>query len=273
MILITGATGFVGRHVLQSLLDSGHDVRLVLREGSRTFNSEKVDDIFYTDDLFNESLAWWKKVCEGVDTVVHLAWYVDHSNYLQSPKNLDCLVGTLNLARGAAAAGVSRFVGIGTCFEYDLSVGVLSIDTPLKPSTLYASSKVATFLNLSEYFSIEGIDFSWCRLFYLYGDGEDARRLVPYIRKKLEAEESVDLTLGEQIRDFLEVKVAADEIVQVILGKAVGAVNICSGKPITVRQLAEKIADEYGKRELLRFGARQANLVDPPCVVGVKTKI
>jgi dTDP-6-deoxy-L-talose 4-dehydrogenase (NAD+) len=52
-----------------------------------------------------------------------------------------------------------------------------------------------------------------------------------------------------------------------------GPVNVCSGTPITVRELAEKIAYEYGRQDLLKFGARPDNLVDPPYVVGVKTEI
>jgi dTDP-6-deoxy-L-talose 4-dehydrogenase (NAD+) len=59
--------------------------------------------------------------------------------------------------------------------------------------------------------------------------------------------------------------------VETVLSDEQGAVNICSGIPITVRQLAEQVADEYGRRDLLKFGVRPDNLVDPPCVVGVRT--
>jgi dTDP-6-deoxy-L-talose 4-dehydrogenase (NAD+) len=58
-------------------------------------------------------------------------------------------------------------------------------------------------------------------------------------------------------------------IVDVAMGNRAGAINICSGIPITVRILAEQIADEYGRRDLLKFGARPDNLVDPPRVVGI----
>jgi len=147
---------------------------------------------------------------------------------------------------------------------------MLSVDTPLKPITPYAAAKAATYTMLSQWLPRKGVEFAWCRLFYLFGEDEDSRRLVPYIRSQLESNHAVELTSGNQIRDFMDVAEAGKMISEVALGSAQGAVNVCSGVPITVRQLAEKIADEYGKRELLRFGARPDNLVDPPCVVGIK---
>jgi dTDP-6-deoxy-L-talose 4-dehydrogenase (NAD+) len=84
------------------------------------------------------------------------------------------------------------------------------------------------------------------------------------------AGEPAELTSGSQIRDYLDVNEAGRMIVETALSAVQGPVNICSGMPITVRQLAEQIADEYGRRDLLRFGARPDNLVDPPCVVGVR---
>ena len=115
-----------------------------------------------------------------------------------------------------------------------------------------------------------GVEFAWCRLFYLYGEGEDARRLVPYLRAKLTAGEPAELSSGTQVRDFLDVREAGRMIAEVALGSMQGPVNICSATPITVRALAERIADEYGRRDLLRFGVRPDNLVDPPVVVGVR---
>jgi dTDP-6-deoxy-L-talose 4-dehydrogenase (NAD+) len=76
------------------------------------------------------------------------------------------------------------------------------------------------------------------------------------------------LTPGDQVRDFLDVREAADIIADVALGDVCGPVNVCSGVPVTVRALAERIADEYGRRDLLRFGARPYNDFDPPRVVG-----
>jgi nucleoside-diphosphate-sugar epimerase len=272
LILLTGAAGFVGRQVLRVLCERGCRVRPVVRAGKQEMlaRDAAIEAIVASPDIFAESAAWWARTCSGANTVIHAAWYAEPGQYLQSPKNRDCLSGTLRLAEGAVRAKVRRFVGIGTCFEYDLNAGQLSVETPLRPSTPYAQAKVDAFNALSAALPRQGIAFAWCRLFYLYGEGEDSRRLVSYVRGRLQAGEPAELSSGSQVRDFLDVREAARMIVDVALGSQEGPVNICSGKAVTVRELAERIADEFGRRDLLRFGARPDNPVDPPCVVGVR---
>jgi len=272
-VLLTGATGFVGRQVLNALRERGVAVRAVIREGTEARLAAAIEDIVATPDLFAENAAWWARACADIDIAIHAAWFAEPGSYLHSPKNKACLAGTLELAEGVARAGVRRFVGIGTCFEYDLAAGALSVDTPLKPATPYAEAKAAAFTALSRMFAEQGIAFAWCRLFYLYGEGEDERRLVPYLRKRLAAGEQAELSSGTQVRDYLDVCEAGRMIADVALGSVQGPVNICSGIPVTVRELAGRIADEYGRRDLLRFSARPDNALDPPRVVGVRAAL
>lgn len=270
-VLLTGATGFVGSQILKGLLALGVQIIPVVRSGKEEFVpiSENVERIISSPDIFQGSVEWWAAQCKGVDTVIHTAWYAEPGKYLMSEKNMDCLAGSLNLARGAVIAGVKRWIGIGTCFEYDVSVGKLSIDVPLKPLTPYAGAKASLFTGLSHWLPSQSLEFAWCRLFYLFGEGEDDRRLVPYLHKRLSKGEMVELTSGKQIRDFLDVSEAARIIVKIALSEQCGPINICSGVPITVRQLAERIADNYGRRDLLKFGVRKDNIVDPAMVLGV----
>lgn len=270
-VTLTGATGFVGKQVLRGLLNSGCPVRVLTRDPSFLRNIDFVGkvDVLSTPDLFSETPARLEQMLDGTSVLVHGAWYTEPGKYLASPQNLTCLNGTLNLATAFARVGGQRFVGLGTCAEYDTSAGLMATDTPLAPNTLYAACKAAAYLVLRNFFPGEGIQFSWCRLFYLFGEGEDYRRLVPYIRRQLEAGQEVLLTSGNQVRDFIDVREAAQMIVDVALGQDDGAVNICSGVAVSVRQMAEKIADEYGRRDLLRFGERPENAFDPPRVVGV----
>jgi nucleoside-diphosphate-sugar epimerase len=270
-VLLTGATGFVGRQIHRALVASGAVVRVVVRHGRAlpSDDSRPAERVITTRDVFAESADWWARTSEGVDTIVHAAWYAEPGKYVQSPLNLACLSGTLELAKGAVRAGVRRVVGIGSCAEYDMSVGALTVDTPLRPESPYAAAKAAAYLALAGLLPGQGVELAWCRLFYLYGEGEDERRLVPYLRTRLAAGEEAELTSGNQIRDFLDVRDAGRMIAECALGDRQGAVNICSGVPTTVRALAERIADEYGRRDLLRFGARAENLFDPPRVVGV----
>lgn len=271
-ILLTGSAGFVGKQVFNQLTNHDVKITLVIRNGRQSAFKDHpaVETVIATPDLFSETVEWWANVLQGIDTVIHMAWYAEPGRYLQSSKNLNCLQGTLNMAKGAVQAGVRRFIGIGTCFEYDLSQGMLSVGTPLKPLTPYAGAKAAAYMALSQWLPAQAVEFAWCRLFYLYGEGEDSRRLVPYLRTKLEAGLPAELTSGNQIRDFIDVREAGRLIAEASLSTVQGPINISSGIPITVKQLAENIADEYGRRDLLKFGVRPDNFIDPPCVVGLK---
>lgn len=271
-VTLTGATGFVGRQILGSLLERGCSVKVLVRDPSRLHKipARGALEIVQTRDLFAESTSRLEQLLEGSETLVHAAWYTEPGEYLVSPLNVACLSGTLNLAQAFAAVGGKRFVGVGSCAEYEPSAGLITTDTPLAPSTLYAACKASTFQVLRCLLEIEDVSLAWCRIFYLYGEGEDERRLVPYIRRQLGAGKEVLLTRGDQVRDFLDVKEAGQMIADVTLGHQQGAVNICSGEAMSVRQLAERIADEFDRRDLLRFGARPENIFDPPRVVGAR---
>jgi nucleoside-diphosphate-sugar epimerase len=270
-ILLTGATGFVGTQIFNYLCELNFNVIPVVRQGKEYLmgGSKQVKRVISSPDIFKETSEWWELQCEDVDIIIHAAWHVEPGQYLQSTKNLDCLIGSYNLAKGAVNAGVKRFVGLGTCFEYDLKGGVLSVETPLNPQTIYSGAKAALYLGLSQWLPQQSVEFCWCRLFYLYGEGEDSRRLVPYIHKQLLNGEPVELTKGNQIRDFMDVAEVGRIIVKVALGAEKGAINICSGTPITIKQIALQISEKYNRSDLIKFGVRKDNEIDPPCILGI----
>ncbi len=269
-ILITGATGFIGQELLKRLCKLDLNISVVTRGGNLNSLNGRIT-IIHVNDIFHESEQWWAQVCKGVDLVIHLAWYVNPLDYLTSRQNLNCLLGSIELAKGAASAGVKKFIGVGTCFEYDCSTfSPIEESHKLDPKTLYASSKAALFYLLKSLFDGAKIDFCWARFFFLYGEGENPSRLVPFVIDKLNKGELVPLTEGTQIRDFLSVEDAVSQLIEICFGEKTGAINICSGQPITVREFVENIAASYGRQDLLLFGARPANLFDPAYIVGKK---
>jgi dTDP-6-deoxy-L-talose 4-dehydrogenase (NAD+) len=271
-ILITGATGFVGLTVAEQLVSAGHKVTCVLRYGSEGKLRGLNTQLIFCNDLFEQTAEWWAQACCDIDMVIHLAWYAEPEKYLTSDKNIDCLIGTMNIARGAVKAGVARFVGVGTCFEYDLSAGRLTVNTPLNPQTPYAAAKMAAYSMLKAYLAEGATTFLWARLFYLFGPREDTRRLVPYLHTQLKNGVKADLSSGTKIRDYMDVRDAAKLLLNDAFSSRQGATNICSGQATTIRALAERIADQYNRRDLLNFNARPDNFKDPPKVLGSRDK-
>ena len=273
-ILVTGSTGFVGQQVMKALSLLVVDLSIIVRPEKVSFFQQdtSVKSIIISTDIFAESSSWWKTHCLDVDIFIHLAWYAEPGKYLDSSKNEECFLGTVEIAKGVVEAGVKRFIGIGTCFEYQFSESPLDTSSPLDPQTLYAKMKVNTFEYLSSYFQEHNVKFLWCRLFYLYGEGEDERRLVPVIRKNLSEGKIVELTSGDKVKDYMNIEEAGKIIANLAVNKHTGAYNVCSGKGTTIKALAEKIADEYNNgRALLKFGQIDRKSYDPPFIVGIKT--
>lgn len=270
-ILLTGASGFVGRQIAKALTARGHRLRLVLRPGGFSRSGLAGDDIevIETDDLFAEDEDWWASQLTGIDVVIHAAWYVEPGKYLDSPINIDCALGSLALAEGATRVGIRQFIGIGTCFEYRLPNAGITETSELGPVTLYAAAKLALCCMLERRFAESGTAFTWARLFYLFGEGEHPARLFPTLNRKLSAGEPMLLSSGDKVRDFLDVAEAGRLIATVADTGQTGIANICSGRPVTIRQVAEEIADCYGRRDLLEFGTATVHPRDPEAVAGI----
>jgi nucleoside-diphosphate-sugar epimerase len=272
VILITGSSGFVGKHVLNALEKRDVLLRLVLRKSSTIpiKNSNSIEKVIYSQNIFLESKEWWVDSLKGVDAVMHLAWFVDPATYLDSIKNDECFFGTVNLAQAVIDAKVGKFLGVGTCLEYDLNSPPLSVDTALNPISRYAKTKAKTFEVLKKLFANANTKFVWCRLFYLYGEGEKPERLWPYIMVNLRDGNLVKISQPDAIRDYLNIKVAATQLVDFLLGPYVGPVNVCSGIPITIKAFAEKFANECGRSDLLVYEDTNSSYGFPRVIWGVK---
>lgn len=272
-IFVTGGTGFVGRHVCGQLSAAGFDVTAIVRQGSAGRLPDGLAHVVEVDDVFTQTPAWWADLFTKDAHVIHLAWTATPGEYINDPANLGCLAGTLALAQAAVAAGVAKVTGIGTCIEYRMGDSPLQTDTPLEPKSPYAGAKAAAFTALSTSLAQTETDFAWCRLFYLFGEGEHPSRLVAHLHERLSQGQPVNLSQGLQIRDFLDVDEGARRIILAALGDVSGPVNICSGEGISVRALATRIAERYDQVSLLNFGARPDNPFDPAYVVGQPTAL
>ena len=247
--MLLGGNGFLGSKVVSSLLDANYFVRLILRIGSHHELTECVE-IIYTNDLDCESVEWWASATTGADIVIHCAWYVEHGLYMESSKNINSLHGLIKMAFGSLESGVRKFIGIGTCLEYGDPFS--SLDKNISPSSLYASSKLSAFFILTQIFKNSNSNFLWCRLYYLYGEGESPSRLVPYIKRQIENDELVTHNNSSKMIDILEITVAAKMIVNATLGDNHGAIDIRSNQTVSIRDFAKGIAKVMGKEWLIK---------------------
>ncbi|REJ53552.1 MAG: NAD(P)-dependent oxidoreductase [Microcystis wesenbergii TW10] len=264
-VLITGASGFVGSHVARLLVAEGCEVHALVRESS---NRWRIQDILPSMYLWQSDLVAFENMNAYLQEIkpelcIHLAWYAVPGKYLNSQENLDSIQASINLLSQLAELGCKRFVGIGTCFEYDLSLGYLSESSLTKPITLYAATKVALSTILQQFAQITEMEIAWIRLFYQYGPMEDERRLIPGIISSLLRDEVVKTTKGEQIRDFLHIEDVASAIWAVAKSNVSGVVNVGSGQPVTVGQIALELGNLLGKPDLIHLGALPYRPNDP----------
>lgn len=254
--MLTGATGFVGRHALTALTESGHDVHAVARERGR----ESPGVTWHEADL----LAGCDLVGEiEPEILVHLAWYTEPGKYWSSPENVRWVEASLALLRAFAAADGRRAVVAGTCAEYEWSRGVYAESAPLHPGTLYGAAKHGLQVVASAFAERAGLELAWGRLFFLYGTHEPPERFVTSIVLPLLRGEPAPMTEGTQRRDFLHAADAGSAFAALAESGLTGSVNIASGEAVALRDLARQIAQLSGGEELLRVGALPAREGEP----------
>jgi nucleoside-diphosphate-sugar epimerase len=267
-ILLTGATGFIGSHVARALVREGHEVHALVRAES---NLGRIEDLtsslhLIKGDLLNPAFVLQPS---AFDLGLHLAWYVEPGKYLHQPQKEDWIAAGLRLTTTLRDGGCRRFVGTGTSFEYAPSDLPQRESSPTKPSTAYGQTKLELFEALQ---SID-IELAWVRPFYLYGPDEDRRRLVPVVINSLLRGQETKLVPGERVRDYLHIEDVASAICAVAGSRLRGAVNIASGVPVTVREIALKIGEALGRIDLLKIGALPYAASEPIYLLADNTKL
>jgi len=264
-VFLTGATGFIGAHVARQLIRADCEIYCLVRKES---NLWRINDIIPSLKIvrgdLNNPFEWENLFLEiQPEACINLAWFAEPGLYLNGMQNLDILTASIKLASLAARSRCPYFLSVGSCFEYDTSIGYLSESTPVRPESLYASSKLAFKLVLEQIARDCGMKAGWARLFYQFGPFEQKSRLIPSVICSLLANQKQKLTKGEQVRDYLYIDDVASAIAAVFLNQIQGEVNIGSGKPITIHDLSLKIGTLLGRTELLEFGALPYRPVDP----------
>lgn len=272
-VLLTGATGFVGRHVLLALSAIDCDIVAIT---SRPQPIEKTDRIkWISADLLckeacNKALAEAK-----ADTLIHMAWYAEHGKFWDAPENIDWCHATISLLQAFARNGGKRVVFAGTCAEYDWQYGYCTEGvTPTEPATIYGQCKCATRRLTKALAEQAGIEWVWGRIFFPFGYGEPENRLLPSVVRALLENKPVLCSHGRQYRDFIPVEEVASAFIHLACKTTVcGEFNVSTGVPTRLSDLVEFCAAYLDASTAPQFGAIKTPENDPPLLVGDNRKL
>jgi nucleoside-diphosphate-sugar epimerase len=273
-IIVTGATGFVGRHLVQKLVRNGHHVVAVARNQMRAQEFEWFDEIsFLPANLHYDYAAVIKKVRE-VDALIHLAW-PGLPNYQGSFHIYQNLVSDLAFLKAAVEAGLSHLIVAGTCLEYGLQSGALTEDMMTQPITPYGFAKDALRQSLQYLNNEHKFIFQWVRLFYMYGEGQNPKSLLSQLETAInEGREFFDMSIGTQRRDYLSIEAVAQNICTIVENPVVtGIINCSSGVPISVLDLVRQRCQERSSDIKLNTGYYPLPEYEPHDFWGVPTKL
>lgn len=274
-LLITGGSGFIGRHCLAPAIAAGFEVWATtsskcndyLRPSITAINWEEID-LLKPDSI--ESLLNRIKPTY----LLHTAWETNHGTYWTSPANLDWLSLGSRLFKSFAEVGGKRLVCAGSCAEYDWHSGYMTEDiTPEHPSSFYGRIKLAhhnTMMASAEQF---GFSAATGRVFFLYGCYENLNRVVPYACKQLAVGKHAEFSSGLYYRDYMYVEDVANAFIALLQSDIHGVCNISTGIPRTLAEIVITIGSVAERPDLIQLGKKPDRENEPPMIVGDNTKL
>lgn len=241
-VLLTGGTGFLGRHVL-SLLGE-HEVLCLSRDPKRLPARTGVAGV--AADLGHDG-NWVATVARfNPEWCLHLAWegLPDYSPE-RCQANLDA---SIRLVNAAAQSGVKRMVVAGTCWEYGRASGPVSEDAAPADVSVFAGTKHALLTELARAANDGAFEYRWARVFFAYGAGQRATSLIPHLRSAYSEGRPLDIREPHAVQDFVHVDDVAAALVALAASDAEsGTFNVGSGQPTSVAYVANQVADYCGK--------------------------
>ncbi len=266
-IAVTGATGFIGRYVVDSLVKQGHEILCVGR-------SEPVSHslvTFIKFDLLEEYDYSWISEYQP-SHLLHLAWYAEHGKFWDSSLNLNWCDATVRLTDAFCRYGGNRIVFAGSCAEYDWSFGYCKEEiTPSNPATLYGISKDSARRMSAEICRLSNVSFAWGRVFLPFGLGENSNRLIPSVTQVLLGDRQSFSIGTQQWRDILPIDVVADGLIFLLNQQQSGVFNICSGRPTQLCEIIKYIGIAVNQDPEILLSKSIEQIESPKFLVGDNT--
>jgi nucleoside-diphosphate-sugar epimerase len=275
-VILTGASGFIGRHCVAPLCARGFEIHGVTSQ-------EVAPDIAGVTwhHLSLHDTPSVERLCQriGATHLLHLGWSFGPGGADGAPKgscpgHFQWTQTSMQLVRGFREAGGRRAVCAGSSQEYDWTSGVCAeFTTARKPSNYYGVCKNALFELLTGYADHVALSLAWARIFFVYGPHEPPSRLLPSVIRSVLRGAPALCSHGSQVRDYLYVTDVADALVATLESDIQGPINIGSQQPIALRDLVSGAAERLGGGHLVRFGAVPARTTDVPLLVANTTRL
>lgn len=267
-VMVTGAGGYIGRHVVATLLKEGHHVIAVNRSSARGEAATPLElDIFSgVPDIYERA--------GRPDSLIHMAW-VDGFVH-NSAAHMNDLPKHYQFIEDMLAGGLPQVAVMGTMHEIGYWEGAIREDTPANPVSLYGIAKNALRQSctvLQEKFPEAVIQ--WLRAYYIYGDDIHSHSVfTKLLLAAQEGKKEFPFTSGRNLYDFIHVDELASQIAACATQREVtGVINCCSGKPVSLAERVESFIQEQGLDIKLAYGKFPDRACDSPGVWGDTAKI
>ncbi len=240
-VVVTGATGFVGRHVVAQFLRHGHSVVAAARNAERFAAMPWSDKVEFVACDLGVDFRPVVNCAQQADALVHLAWpgLPNYLDFFHIGRNL---CADLAFLQAIVTAGIRQLLVAGTCLEYGMQYGPLAEDTETRPHTPYGFAKDALRKSLELLQKQHPFTLQWMRLFYMYGEGQNPNSLLAQLDRAIERGDAVfNMSGGDQLRDYLPVEEVGADFVRAAtnLEHCSGVINCCSGRPTSVLDLVQ----------------------------------
>jgi dTDP-6-deoxy-L-talose 4-dehydrogenase (NAD+) len=277
-VLVTGASGFIGKQVVDYLLNF-ESLNITVTSS----NIKKLQGIYRKKklaiipfDIYNNEFEEYDlyKFFGKPDKLIHLAWkgLPNYGNSFHVTENLPMDYKFIsNLIRG----GLKDITIAGTCFEYGMQVGELHEDLVANPINFYSLAK-DTLRKMLEILKQDiAFNLKWVRLFYMYGEGQNPNSIIAQLDKALvERVKDFKMSGGMQIRDYMHVSQVAENLVKISMQNEIaGIINNCSGMPVKLVDFVNEYLNKIKGEINLDLGYYPYSIYEPMCFWGNNDKL
>ena len=275
-ILITGATGFIGNHLLKELLkDTKNEIIATSRDIEKAKKYEWFSRVKYISyDLNSQEELNLFEYFDKPDKVIHLAWdgLPNYNDLIHIEKNL---FNNYNFIKNIISNGLKDITITGTCFEYGLINGCLNEELKTNPSNSYGIAKDSLRKFIEELKKQYDFNYKWIRLFYMYGEGQGEKSILSQLDRAIKNKErTFNMSNGEQLRDYLPIEEVVNYISKIALQNKIDKIiNCCNGKPISIRNFVENYIEKNRYNIKLNLGFYQYPNYEPMAFWGDDSKL